>query len=181
MIGSSSASPSSAPHPAWLSQTWLTDEVMPRRVIAWCIDGVLIAILAGAFWASGFVFGLLTLGLGFSVLHLLPIVPVAYHWLSLVSPLSATPGQRAMDLIVRRNEDFGQPTGTEALISVLVFYATLALGMIWLGVALFTERNRTPHDMLSGLVVLRARAFAASELTPRPRAWNMGFGGPSNA
>ena len=174
-----------APLPRPSPPNWLVDEVLPRRVLAWCLDWVLIAVLAGGLWLSGFTFGLLTLGLGFGVLHLLPAVPLAYHWLSLVSPLSATPGQRMMDLVVRRDQDFGPVSGTEALISVLAFYATLGLGLVWLGLALFTRHNRTPHDLLAGLMVVRARALAASpaatSLTRTPPAWNTGLGGQFNA
>jgi uncharacterized RDD family membrane protein YckC len=139
MIGSRAVPP---PHSA--QPNWLTEEVLLRRVFAWLIDWVLIALLCAALWTSGFTFGLLTLGLGFPVLRLLPVVPLAYQFLSLVGPLSATPGQRMMDLIVRRNDDLGPPTGTEALISVLAYYVTLALGMFWLGLALLTPRSRTP-------------------------------------
>ncbi len=165
--------------------------ILLRRIVAWCLDGVLIALLAGTFWVGGLIFGVLTLGLGFGLLHFLPLLPLAYHWLSLMSPLSATPGQRMMDLIVRRDADLGPPNGMEAVVSVLAFYATLALGAIWLGIALFTTRRRTPHDLLAGLVVVRARAFDAwvlesgayhdASLTPGTGRWNMGFGGPSNA
>lgn len=180
MIGTT-VPPYDPPPSAWVSPTFLTDEVMVRRVVAWCLDGVLIAMLAGALWLFGFIFGLLTLGLGFPVLRLLPIVPFAYHWVSLVGPLSATPGQRMMDLIVRRNADMGAPNGTEALVSVLAFYATLALGAIWVGLALFTSRHRTPHDLLSGLVVVRARAFAGATPMPPSGVWTMRFGGRFNA
>ncbi len=175
-----------APYPRprgddWIADDVLTEGVLPRRVVAWCIDGVLIALLAGTLFVSGIIFGVLTLGLGFSVLHVLPVVPLAYHWLSLVSPLSATPGQRMMDLMVRRDADLGPPDGWEALVSVLAFYATLALGVIWLGVALFTARRRTPHDLLSGLVVVRAARLRDVMLTPPSADWNIGFGGRFNA
>ena len=46
-----------------------------------------------------------------------------------------------------------------------VFYVTVPLtsGLILL-VALFTEKNRTLHDLLSGTIVVRASAIARNSL-----------------
>jgi uncharacterized RDD family membrane protein YckC len=121
-----------------------------------------------AFWTTGLVFGLLTLGLGMPLLSLLPLVPLAYHCLFLASPLSATPGQALMGLRVRRNDDMGRPNVAQAVVSTLIFYLTLATSGLLLLVALFTIRHRTLHDLLSGLVVVRDRA-----LTPPAGFWNM--------
>jgi uncharacterized RDD family membrane protein YckC len=54
------------------------------------------------------------------------------------------------------------------LVSVLLFYLTLATSGLLLLVALFTLRHRTLHDILSGLVVVRVRA-----LTAGAGGWNM--------
>jgi uncharacterized RDD family membrane protein YckC len=78
--------------------------------------------------------------------------------------------------VVRRNEDLGQPSALQALVSTLVYYLTVALGVIWMAIALLTVRHRTFHDIASGLVVVRARA-----LTPPSAFWNMPPGGPSRA
>jgi uncharacterized RDD family membrane protein YckC len=154
----------------------LTGGVMFRRVIAWLLDAMLIALLCGAMWMSFLLFGLLTLGLGFPLLGLIPAIPVLYHWLSIASSLSATPGQAMMGLVVRRNEDLGQPSGLQALVFTLLFYLTMAAGMIWMAIALLTIRHRTFHDIASGLVVVRSRA-----LTPPALFWNMPPGGASRA
>ena len=151
----------------------LTAGVVRRRVLAGLIDGLLCAVLIGMAAAIGVIFGLLTFGLGFGVLGLLPIVPVAYNWL-FVATASATPGQRMMGLVVRRNDDLGPPGSAEALVWALGFAVTmtLTLGLLWLCVVLLTERKRALHDILPGLVVVRARA-----LTPQAASWNMGAGG----
>jgi uncharacterized RDD family membrane protein YckC len=121
-------------------------------------------------------FGVLTLGLGWHLFGVLPLIPLAYNWLFLCSGLSATPGMAMMGLVVRRNEDLGPPLPLQALAFTVLFYVTLALGWIWLGVALLTVRHRTFHDMLSGLVVVRSRA-----LTPAGGFWNMPPGGSAAA
>lgn len=142
-----------------LSDDWLTHGVPGRRILAFLIDVLLLTVLIVALWMALFLFGMVTLGLGFPLLGLLPAVPPLYHFLFLAGPSSATPGQSMMGLIVRRNIDLGRPDVLEALVSVVGFYATLALGAVLLIVALFTTRRRTLHDMVSGLVVSRADAL----------------------
>ena len=81
-----------------------------RRVCACGIDFVLAGLIAGVLFLVFLLFGLLTLGLGMGLLGLIPAVPAAYHVLFLLSPLSATPGQRMLGLVVRRDDDLGPPT-----------------------------------------------------------------------
>jgi uncharacterized RDD family membrane protein YckC len=125
-------------------------------------------------WWLMFWFGIFTFGLGFGAMLLLPAVPFCYHLLSLLSAASATPGQQACGLTVRRDLDLGPPTGLQALISTVAFYLTLATSGALLVIALFTVRHRTLHDLLSGLVVVRVQALEA--LTYADRRWNIGRG-----
>jgi uncharacterized RDD family membrane protein YckC len=156
-----------------IDEDWLTEGVLTRRVFAWLIDVLLIALIFLALWLTLVLFGLLTLGLGLPLLGILPLVPFCYHMLFLAGPASATPGQSALGLIVRRNDDFGRPTPVQAVVSTLLFYATLATSGLLLLIALFTVRRRTLHDLVSGLVVVRARA-----LTRGLGSWNMQGGSP---
>jgi len=151
----------------------LTRGVLSRRVIGWFVDLLLLALILVVLWVVFMVFGLLTLGLGFPLLGVLPFVPFCYHMLFLAGPPSATPGQSAFGLVVRRNDDFGHPTVGQAAVSTLVFYATLATSGLLLLIALFTVRRRTLHDLISGLVVVRSRA-----LTRGLGSWNMQGGSP---
>jgi uncharacterized RDD family membrane protein YckC len=143
---------------------WLTHGVMSRRVIAWILDVLLLAVVLAGLWVMLLLFGVLTLGLGLPLLGVLQFVPVCYHVLFLAGPSSATPGQRMMGLLVRRNDDLGQPTALQAVISTIVFYLTLATSGLLLLIALITDRHRTLHDLASGLVVTRIDAIAP--LTP---------------
>jgi uncharacterized RDD family membrane protein YckC len=153
---------------------YLTSGVMSRRCVAWVIDVFLIAVLVGVLWCLMVAFGLLTLGLGFGVMGALPFVPFCYHFFSLISEGSATPGQRLLGLIVRRNDDLGPPSGLQALIAVIGFYLTLATSGLLLLLALFTIRHRTLHDFVSGLVVVRTEA-----LTAPGGGWKMYGGAPA--
>ena len=135
--------------------------VMTRRCLAWLIDLVLIGLILIPIVLILTLFGLLTLGLGFAAMAVLPAVPFLYHFLSLMRSASATPGQSVMGLTVRRDADLGPPTGGEALIFTIVFYVTMATSGLLLLIALFTTRHHTVHDLTSGLVVVRRRALGA--------------------
>jgi uncharacterized RDD family membrane protein YckC len=152
---------------------WLTEGVLARRIFAWLIDVLLIGLIVAALWLVLLLFGVLTLGLGLPLLGALPFVPFCYHLLFVAAPASATPGQQALGLVVRRNDDLGRPTPVQALIYTLLFYLTLATTGLLLLFALFTIRHRTLHDLASGLVVVRARA-----LTGGLGSWNMQGGSP---
>ncbi|MBC7799099.1 MAG: RDD family protein [Gemmatimonadaceae bacterium] len=152
----------------------LTDGVLMRRVWAWLIDALLIAVIVGVLFVVLLGFGLLTLGLGLPLLGLLPIVPITYHILFMAWGSGATPGQSAMDLVVRRDDDMGRPTLLQAVVFTVGLWLTLGAGVIWLAAALFTTGKRALHDLASGLVVVRAAAL----LTPPPGFGNMGRGPP---
>jgi uncharacterized RDD family membrane protein YckC len=156
-----------------IDDLWLTEGVLARRVFAWLIDVLLIGVILVALWLVLLLFGVLTLGLGLPLLGVLPFVPFCYHLLFVAAPASATPGQQALGLVVRRNDGLGRPTPVQALIYTLLFYLTLATTGLLLLFALFTIRHRTLHDLASGLVVVRARA-----LTGGLGSWNMQGGSP---
>ena len=76
--------------------------VLARRVVAFVIDFLIIAVpvlLAAMFI---FAFGIITLGLGFALYWLLPAATVIwalfYFGATLASPASASIGMRVMDL-----------------------------------------------------------------------------------
>jgi uncharacterized RDD family membrane protein YckC len=147
----------------------LFDEVLTRRVIAWAIDVCLIAILAWIAWLLVVLLGIITFGLGFILLAALPAFGFFYHVLFVAGPGSATPGERMLDLTVRRDADLGPPTFLQAVIFTAILWVQLSFAFFLLLIAPFTDGKRALHDIAAGLVVVRNRA-----LTLRPRSWNMG-------
>lgn len=147
--------------------------VLRRRVAASLIDLALCSLLAGVLFLAGLILGILTLGLGFGLLVLLPAIPLLYHWL-FIAYASATPGQRLLGLALRRDSDLGPPEGIQALVWALGFALTLMFtgGLLWLLIVLITRRKRALHDLVAGLVMVRTEA-----LTPPPASWNMHAGG----
>ena len=153
---------------AALNAARITSGVMSRRVIAWLIDCLLIGMIGTAVFSFCVFIGLVTFGLGAGAFGILPVVPLLYHWLSMASPMSASPGQAMLGLTVRNDDDLAPVTPLQALIFTALLYVTLALGVWPMLIALFTTRHRTIHDMLSGCVVVRKEA-----LTRAAAFWNM--------
>ncbi len=156
-----------------MDDDWLTEGVLSRRVFAWLIDVLFVGLILVALWFALLLFGVMTLGLGLPLLGILPFVPFCYHFFFVAGPASSTPGQHAVGLAVRRNDDLGRPMPMQVVVFTLVFFLTLATTGLLLLVALFTVRRRTLHDLASGLVVVRARA-----LTGGAGSWNMQGGSP---
>ena len=155
----------------------LIDGVMFRRVWAWLFDFLVVGGIMIVLWVMLMAFGLLTFGLGFPLLGMLPIVPLLYHALFVASGRSATPGQVLMDLTVRRDADLGRPSLLQAVLFTVGLWLTLGAGVIWLATALVTSRHRTLHDVVSGLVVVRNGALHRM-LTPAAGFGNMQRGPP---
>jgi uncharacterized RDD family membrane protein YckC len=157
-----------APAAAWQFDEELTRGVLWRRIASWFLDLAILAVLAFAVWLVLVVFGILTLGLGFHLMALLPLLPFVYYVGFLAGPNSATPGEAAFGLMVVRNNDLGRPELAQVVVFTLLFYLTIAVGFVLLVVTLLTTRKRALHDLGSGLVVVRRRAL--TEIAP---PWNM--------
>lgn len=136
----------------------LFEGVPSRRVLAFLIDFVIIAIpvvLAAMFI---FVFGLVTLGLGWALFWLLSpasvIWALVYYGFTLGGPHSATIGMRTVGLQMRTW--FGEPAyfllgATHAV----VFWVSISvLTPLILLVGLFNARRRLLHDFVLGTVVI---------------------------
>ncbi len=158
---------------ALLQDDLLTRGVMLRRVFAWLLDFVVMAGIASLLFGAISLFGLVTLGFGWHLFAVLPLLPVFYGTLLVASPLQATIGQAAFGLMVVRNDDLGRPTLAQALVCTLAYLLTMAVGVVWVAVALVTTRRRTLHDLVSGVVVIRRRALDVP-LTATASAWNAG-------
>ena len=123
--------------------------IVVKRVVAYLIDAVILAALS---------FGLVMIGvLSFGlllplILPVLPLVPLAYHTLTVGSGGSATIGMRICGIRVLAVDGY-PPNLLQAFVLTVVFYVSIGLtsGLILL-VALFTDRGRCLHDLIAGTV-----------------------------
>ena len=130
--------------------------VLWRRVLAYMVDLMFIAIIAVGVWVVFAVLWLLSFGLlGPLLWFLFGLVPLAYHTLLLSGSRSATFGMRCFDLELR-SVTGERPSFLQALIQTALFYATVGMTCsLILLVALFNRRRRTLHDFLAGTVMVR--------------------------
>jgi uncharacterized RDD family membrane protein YckC len=147
------------------TQPELFEGVLARRVIAFLIDFIVLAVpivLAAMFI---FAFGIVTLGLGFLLYWLLSpasvIWALAYFGLTLGSERSATIGMRVMDLEMRTW--YGTPAYfVLGAVHAVVFWCTVSfLTPFVLLVPFFNRRKRLLHDILLGTVVINNAPRAA--------------------
>ena len=148
----------------------LFDGVLTRRVVAFAIDFIVIAIPPILVSLVIFVFGLLTLGLGWALFFFVTpgwvIWALFYYGLTLGSPASATLGMRAMGIEMRTW--YGGPLYfVLGAVHAVVFWVSVSvLTPFILIVGLFNGRKRLFHDMLVGTVLINNPARSAA-LRPR--------------
>lgn len=139
-----------------LDDTRVYDGVRTRRVLAFCIDYLIVGLLLIPFAILVFLFGILTLGLGFMLFGILvPAVALTYIWNTLGGPKQATVGMRMMGIRLDRLD--GKPVdGMLAVVHSVLFWAGNAvLTPLILLATLFLDRKRAVHDLLLGTVVTR--------------------------
>jgi uncharacterized RDD family membrane protein YckC len=144
----------------------LFDGVLARRVLAFILDVIVIAIpvlLAAIFI---FFFGIVTLSLGWFLFPLLSpgavIWALLYYGMTLGGPRSATLGMRVMDIEMRTW--YGAPAYfvLGAVHAVLFWLSVSFLTPLVLIVGLLNPRRRLLHDMPLGVVIINSPARAAA-------------------
>lgn len=144
----------------------LFEGVLARRLVAFCIDLVVIAVPVIAATIFIFLFGIITLGLGWALFWLLSpatvIWALVYYGLTMGSAASATLGMRAMGIEIRTW--YGAPAYflLGAVHAVVYWVSVSMLTPFILLVGLFNGRRRLLHDIVVGTVFVNDPARAAS-------------------
>lgn len=130
--------------------------VLSRRVFAFIIDYLLVAVLWVPAAIVVFFLGILTLGLGWLLYPILFfIVAGLYFGISLAGPFQATPGMRAMGIMMVRVDDRKIDFVTAIAHLALFWILNSVLTPLILLAGLFIERSRLVHDLLLGTAVAR--------------------------
>lgn len=130
--------------------------VLSRRVFAFVIDYIIVALLCVPAAVIVFFLGVLTLGLGFALFPaIFVIVAVLYFGMTLGSSAQATPGMRAAGIAMARTDGRRIDFLISTVHIVLFWIINSVLTPLILLAGLFTERSRLVHDMLLGTVIVR--------------------------
>jgi uncharacterized RDD family membrane protein YckC len=152
----------------------LFEGVLARRMIAFLIDIIIVFIPVVFAAVFIFVFGIITLGVGWALYWLLSPATVVwalfYYGMTLGAPPSATWGMRIMDIEMRTW--YGAPAYfVLGSVHAIVYWITVSfLTPLILLVGLFNERGRLLHDMLVGTVVINNPVRAQSLMRVRRAA-----------
>lgn len=149
--------------------------VLSRRIVAFVIDLALITAPIVLASILIFVFGIVTLTLGWALYWLLPpaatIWAIVYFGLGVGGERSATIGMRVMDLEMRTWYGAKAYFVLGAVHVILFWISVSALTPFILLVAFFNKRKRLLHDILLGTVIVnnpeRAAALKAYAAPPR--------------
>lgn len=131
--------------------------VRSRRIFAFLVDVIVIALLTFGAGILVFFLGVFTLGLGFALYAILPTtVALLYVAFTLGGPHASTLGMRAMGLEMRLWYG-SKPYPLLAAVHVLLFWFSVSLlTPLVLLVSLFSDRKRLLHDIVLGTVVINS-------------------------
>jgi len=155
------------------TQPELFRSVLTRRVFAFLIDLVVLSVPVILGYIFIFVFGIVTLGLGWMLFWLAwpatIVWAIVYYGASIGGPHSATMGMRAMDLEVRTW--YGAPGYfvLGACHAVLYWVSISFLTPLVLLAGLLNSRRRLLHDIILGTVVINSSV--RTQVTPAARTY----------
>lgn len=132
------------------------ESIRVRRIFAYFIDVVCIAVITViALFISAFL-GVITFGILSPLLALIvALIPIAYNTFLVGSDWNATLGMRFMNMRVEL-ENGGEPDYMVALIHAALFYFSVAVTSSFiLLVSLFNPRGRCVHDYVTSTVIRR--------------------------
>lgn len=134
------------------------DGVLTRRVFAFLIDALIVALLCIPVSVVIFFLGIFTLGLGWLLYAVMfPSIAMVYVAFTMGGEAQATVGMRANDIRIARL-DGGRIDPMTALVHSVLFWAgNVILTPLVLLVSLFSDQKRTLHDLLLGTIIVRTR------------------------
>jgi len=152
------------------AQPELFENVLARRVIAFFIDVLVIAVPLALLAVFILMFGVVTLGLGWFLYLLFAPISVIwalfYYGLTLGSPACASIGMRMVGIEMRTWYG-GEMYFLLGAVHAVGFWLTVSLLTPFvLLVGLFNDRKRLLHDMLLGTIVINS---TARTVAPRRR------------
>jgi uncharacterized RDD family membrane protein YckC len=134
-----------------------TDGTMGRRLVAYLIDIVVIALIMGVLWLIIGLLGLLTFGLGWGLYALLPLTAIVYNALTVSGAGQGTWGMRAAGLKVLDASTGGRVGMLAAAVHALLFYVAMGTTLLVVDIliGLFRNDSRMGRDIITGITMIR--------------------------
>ena len=135
-----------------------TEGSIGRRLFAYLIDLVMIAIFTAVLWVVIGLVGIVTLGIGWLLYALLPLSAIIYSAITVGGPGQSTIGMRMLGLRVVDAATGGGVGMLVAAVHALLFYVaagTLVLWCIDVLIGIARADRRMGHDLLAGVVLIR--------------------------
>jgi uncharacterized RDD family membrane protein YckC len=137
-----------------------TDGVLGRRFFAYLIDILVIFGLITLLAIAIFLFGIVTLTLGWWLYGLLfpPIVAIIYNALTIGGPAQSTIGMRMMGLRVVDAGSGGAVDKITAAVHALLFYLAAGTFILWaidIFIGMMRPDRRLGHDLITGVTLVR--------------------------
>ncbi|MCW5695492.1 MAG: RDD family protein [Bauldia sp.] len=135
-------------------------DVLPRRLIAFAIDMVIVIVLMLPVLLAVLVLGILTFGLGWVLFpFVFGVVGLGYLALTLGGENSATVGMKTVGIELRTIGGQKMYPLLAVLHGLLFWTSVSLLTPLILIVAFLNPRNRLLHDMLLGVVMVNSDAL----------------------
>jgi uncharacterized RDD family membrane protein YckC len=144
-----------------ITQPALFDGILSRRIVAFIVDAIIIALLMIPAVLVVAIAGFITFGIGWLLFPpLFAIIALGYVGLTLGGVNSATVGMRMSGLEMRTWS--GAPMfPLLAIMHALIFWVSIGLlTPLILLVGLFTSRKQLLHDLLVGVVMVNSAPLA---------------------
>lgn len=128
------------------------DGVRTRRMLAVCLDLVVVSILSFTLWLA-----LLVVTFGLSLVLLPPLFPFVaffYNGLTVSGRRMATPGMRFMGLEMRTSRFGAQVSFLAAALHAVLFYFSWMFPPVFLW-SLFSDDKRCLHDIFADVIMVR--------------------------
>lgn len=132
------------------------DNVRTRRIMAFVVDYIAIALLHIPVAIVVFFLGIITLSLGWLLFAIItPVIALVYVGSTMGGRDQATPGMKMAGLRIARIDGARVDFMTAVIHGVIFWVANVVTSGAILLISLFTDRKRLVQDLLLGTVILR--------------------------
>src|SRR5215203_814315 len=136
-----------------------TEGVLGRRFFAYLIDILVVFGLIAVLAIAIFVFGIVTLTIGWWLYGLMfpPLIAIIYNALTIGGPAQSTIGMRMMGLKVVDAGSGGPVDKITAAVHALLFYLAAGTFVLWavdIVIGMMRADRRLGHDLLTGVALV---------------------------